>query len=96
LVDPRWLVFIYDPEQRLAPGAELISRDLGISAREAEIAVMLSMGRDLSGAATQLGISMHTMRTHLKNIFEKTGSHSQSDLIRRVLLSPAMHFGSKH
>src|ERR1700719_973062 len=78
--DPRWLVFVFDQEERVAPAATLISRDLGISAREAEIAAMLSMGFDLSGVATTLGISLHTARAHLKHIFEKTGSRSQRDL----------------
>jgi DNA-binding CsgD family transcriptional regulator len=93
-VDPRWLVFVFDPEQRVQPSAELISRELGISAREGEIAVLLSLGHTLSSIATRLGISLHTVRVHLKHVFEKTGSHSQNELIRRVLLSPAMHFAS--
>jgi DNA-binding CsgD family transcriptional regulator len=54
------------------------------------------MGRHLPSVAMSLGISMQTARVHLKHIFEKTGAHSQSDLVRRVLLSPAMHFGVKH
>ncbi|MDP9010349.1 MAG: helix-turn-helix transcriptional regulator [Pseudomonadota bacterium] len=91
--DPRWLVFIFDPERRLAPVAEFISRELGISAREGEIAVLLSLGHTLSSVATRLGISLHTVRVHLKHIFEKTGCHSQSDLVRLVLLSPAIHIG---
>jgi PAS domain-containing protein len=64
--DPRLLVFVFDPEERVAPAATLISRDLGISAREAEIAAMLSTGFDLSGVATTLGISLHTARAHSK------------------------------
>jgi DNA-binding CsgD family transcriptional regulator len=95
-VEPRWLVFVFDPEQRVQPSAELISRELGISAREGEIAVLLSLGNALSTIATRLGISLHTVRVHLKHIFEKTGVHSQGDLIRRVLLSPAMNFSGLH
>jgi DNA-binding CsgD family transcriptional regulator len=94
--EPRWLVFVFDPEQRVAPVAELVSRDLAISAREGEIAVLLSLGHTLSSVATRSGISLHTVRVHLKHIFEKTGVHSQSELIRRVLLSSAVHFTSKH
>jgi DNA-binding CsgD family transcriptional regulator/PAS domain-containing protein len=90
--DPRWLIFVFDPEHRVTPVSALVSSDLGISAREAEIAVLLAMGHQLANVATRLGISLHTVRVHLKHIFEKTGAHSQSDLVRRVLLSPAMHF----
>jgi DNA-binding CsgD family transcriptional regulator len=93
--DPRWLIFVFDPERRVAPVAELVSRQLGISAREGDIAVLLSLGHTLSSVATRLGISLHTVRVHLKHIFEKTGAHSQSDLVRRVLLSPGMHFTGK-
>jgi DNA-binding CsgD family transcriptional regulator/PAS domain-containing protein len=88
--DPRWLIFVFDPEHRVTPASALVSRDLGITAREAEIAVLLAMGHQLSSVAPRLGISMHTIRVHLKHIFEKTGAHSQSDLVRRVLLSPAV------
>ena len=42
--DPKWLVLVFDPEQRVAPVAELVSRELGISAREAEIAVCFHLG----------------------------------------------------
>jgi len=94
--DSRWLVLVFDPEQRVRPSAELVSRELGISAREGEIAVLLSLGHTLSSVATRLGISLHTVRVHLKHIFEKIGAHSQSEVIRRVLLSPAMHFSGKH
>jgi DNA-binding CsgD family transcriptional regulator len=88
--DPRWIVCVFDPETQL-PRVAAISRDLGVSTREAEIAALLSSGHDLLAIAAKLGISVHTIRTHLKHIFEKTGAHSQSDLVRRVLLSPAMH-----
>jgi DNA-binding CsgD family transcriptional regulator len=94
--DPRWIVCVFDPETHLLPAAAVISRDLRISAREAEIAVLLSTGRDLFSMAEELGISVHTIRVHLKHIFEKTGAHSQSGLVRLVLLSPAMHFGGNH
>jgi DNA-binding CsgD family transcriptional regulator len=89
--DPRWLVFILDPERRAEPAAAIIACDLGISEREAEIAALLAIGCDLSRISQRLGISIHTARSHLKHIFNKTGIRSQSDLIRRVLLSPAAY-----
>jgi DNA-binding CsgD family transcriptional regulator/PAS domain-containing protein len=94
--DPRWLIVVFDPEQRVAPAAALISRDLGISARESEIAVLLSTGHALCDIAARLGISLHTAKAHLKHIFEKTGVHSQCDLVRRVLLCSGVQFGGRH
>ena len=89
--DPRWLVFILDPERRAAPAAAIISCDLGISEREAEIAALLAIGYDLSRVSQRLGISVHTARSHLKHIFSKTGIQSQGDLLRRILTSPAAY-----
>jgi DNA-binding CsgD family transcriptional regulator len=88
-VDPRWLVFIYDPERRLTPTTEIVSRDLGLSGREGEIAALLAVGCDISNVSRRLGITLHTARSHLKHIFDKTGVRSQSDLIRRILTGPA-------
>jgi DNA-binding CsgD family transcriptional regulator len=91
--DPRWLVLVFDPERRTLPAADLISRDLGISNREAEVAAMLCTGCDLSNVALRLGISVHTARAHLKHIFGKTGIRSQNDLVRRIVIGPAAYAG---
>jgi DNA-binding CsgD family transcriptional regulator len=87
--EPRWLVFVFDPELRIAPAVEIVARDLGISEREAAVASLLAIGFDLSQISQRLGIRVHTTRSHLKHIFEKTGVRSQGDLIRRILASPA-------
>ena len=54
-----------------------------------EIAAMLVAGYTLRGAAERFGVNEHTVRAQLKSIFRKTGTHSQSDLIRRVMMGPA-------
>jgi DNA-binding CsgD family transcriptional regulator len=69
--------------------AQRIARDLGISDREAEIAVLLSTGADLPSVGRRLGISIHTVRAHVKHIFAKTGIRSQIELVRRILTGPA-------
>jgi DNA-binding CsgD family transcriptional regulator len=94
--DPRWLVFVSDPERRAEPLAETISDDLGISERESEIAALLAMGYDMSRISERLRISVHTTRSHLKHIFVKTGIRSQNDLIRRILTSPAAYAAHKN
>lgn len=88
--EPRWLLFIFDPETQVHADPDSIRLDLGISAREAELASLLAAGRTLELAAGQLGISFETVRAHLRSIFGKTGLHTQADLIRRVLSGPAV------
>ena len=89
--DPRGILFLFDPEHQLVPRSETLMQELGISPREAEIAVLLTLGSDLPQVAKRMHISIHTARTHLKNIYAKTGITSQAELVRRVATGPSAH-----
>lgn len=91
---PRWLVLLFDPEQRLLPTADVIARDLGITGREAELAAQLSLGLSLHQVSQRLGISIHTARVHLKSIYAKTGMNSQAQIVRRIVTGPAAQCGA--
>ena len=52
-----------------------------LSARELEILKQIACGQDANEIAAKLYISIHTFRTHRKNIMKKTGIHSTSELI---------------
>lgn len=56
-----------------------------ITAREREIMRGLVCFRRLSTVASQLGISVHTARNHLKSIFRKLDVHSQDELLQCVI-----------
>lgn len=92
--NPRYLLFVFDPERRASASVELVGQDLQISQREAEIAALLASGVSLNTIAKRLGISRHTARTHLKSVFAKTGFHSQADLVRRIITGPAARVSS--
>jgi DNA-binding CsgD family transcriptional regulator len=83
-----WVLLLFDPDRELPASTELIARDLGISGREAHIAGLLGSGLDIQAIARRLSISTHTVRTHLKAIFGKTGVRSQSELILRIRRGP--------
>jgi len=53
----------------------------------AEIAVVrgLLRGGDPRGIAATIGVSTHTVRSHLRSIFAKTGTRAQADLVRVLL-----------
>lgn len=89
--EPRWLLVVFDPDRRVRPSAELLARDLGISASEARVAALLAAGHSLRAVASRLGKSHHTVRAQVKSIFRRTGIGGQSELIRRVLLGPAIY-----
>jgi len=66
------------------PG-EVLVRLYGLTFAETRLIGLLAAGRSLDEAATALGISRATARTHLRHIFEKTGTTRQSQLMKLVL-----------
>ncbi len=52
-----------------------------LSPREREVLQLLVKGLDTDSLADRLGISPHTVRDHLKNVFRKTSSRSRSELL---------------
>lgn len=57
-----------------------------LTATESQLLAQLGNGLGPSDIASANGVSIHTVRTHLKHLFEKTGVSRQSELIR--LLAP--------
>ena len=51
-----------------------------LSDREQEIYRLLQQGKTRKEIASELGITVNTVRTHTKNIYRKTGAHAQSEL----------------
>ena len=50
----------------------------------------MAKAADLKALAEQQGVSVETVRSHLKSIFRKTGTRRQNELAARVLRSPAL------
>lgn len=57
----------------------------GLSVAQMDIAGRIANGSDLAGAASEMGISVNTARTHLRRMFDKTDARSQIDLLRLFL-----------
>lgn len=72
-----------DQETQLEP--EHLQQCFGLTPAEAAFAVEIAKGDGKPAAAERRGISFATARTHLSNIFEKTGTHRQAELIRLLL-----------
>lgn len=81
----RTAVFV-EPTQTRAP--ERLRRALmaayALTAREAELAVWLADGLDLSQVAATMGVSTEGVRTRLKVVYGKTGVRNQSALVSLV------------
>ncbi|MFO1351372.1 MAG: LuxR C-terminal-related transcriptional regulator [Gammaproteobacteria bacterium] len=52
-----------------------------LTSAQARLSGLIMAGQTLSQAAEQLKVSENTVRSHLKQIFQKTGAHSQMELV---------------
>jgi DNA-binding CsgD family transcriptional regulator len=55
-----------------------------LTRREEEVLRLLHDGLRTVDIARRLGISPHTVRDHLKNLYRKTGSSSRSELLNQL------------
>jgi DNA-binding NarL/FixJ family response regulator len=58
--------------------------DAALSARERDIGAALLRGESVTKVARTLGLSVHTVRNHVKSIYRKLGVHSQLELVARL------------
>ena len=56
-----------------------------LTAREQEVLRLLSLGHGSEYISEQLVISLYTARTHVRNIYSKTGVHSREELIQLIM-----------
>jgi DNA-binding CsgD family transcriptional regulator len=78
------VVFATDHESRGLRADELIAR-YRFTPTECSVARRLAAGVGLECIARELGISMNTVRGHLKQIFGKTRTHRQAELVCKLL-----------
>jgi DNA-binding CsgD family transcriptional regulator len=86
---PAAAAFISDPECQLETQVQTLGHLFALSHAEARLAAVLIKGCSLREASEELSVSLSTVRTHLKRLFEKTGTNRQATLIRAFLMSPA-------
>jgi len=88
VVDPqaRLLVQILLPEGPLSIDHTLLAGLFGLTPAEGRVACLIAAGIAPPRAATMLGVSHNTVRTHLARCYDKIGVGSQAALIR--LLTP--------
>lgn len=85
---PAVCVLISDPERPIrAPPVPHVQALFRVTQAEARLAVRLAAGESLRAAADELGITYGTARSRLTQLFRKTGTQSQSQLIRLLLTS---------
>ncbi|HTK17645.1 MAG TPA: response regulator transcription factor [Acidimicrobiia bacterium] len=79
---------VVSPNFRRPHGYTWPGHDLGLTARESEVAAFLSEGMSNRDMADALLISEHTVKSHLKAIFQKTGVASRAQAVARIAADP--------
>jgi DNA-binding CsgD family transcriptional regulator len=80
---PAAALFVLDPTADLRAQVARFGAKFGLTPAESRVLEEIIRGNGLPSAAARLKISGTTARTHADSILEKTGTHRQTELIRR-------------
>ncbi|MEZ4354791.1 MAG: hypothetical protein R3F16_14190 [Myxococcota bacterium] len=82
------VLFVGDPESRLASPLETLQQVYALTPAEARVAASLTSGESLEDFAERVGVAVSTVRWQLKQVQAKTGVRRQVDLVRLLLTGP--------
>ena len=82
---PAAILILVDREEKQRPDKEQLRRRFGLTNAEVSVALEILKGGGTKAAAVRLGILPSTVRSHLKQIFQKTGTVRQAELVRLLL-----------
>ncbi len=86
--DPAAVIFVGDPDRAVDVDEGRLRQLYGLTGAEARVAALLARGYRLDEIAEMLGVAYETTRKHLKQIFGKTNTARQSELVRMVMTGP--------
>ncbi len=79
------VIFIIDPEQRDVVSAEGMQLLFGLTDAENEVCKLLAQGQKIEDIGEARNVSPVTVKRQVSNLFTKTDTNSQTDLIRLAL-----------
>lgn len=88
------MLLIADPSRHVAPSVDILQSIYSLPPSEARILHFIVQGFSLQETAEKMEITESSARTYLKRVFFKTNTKSQPELIRSVLLTPALYKAS--
>jgi DNA-binding CsgD family transcriptional regulator len=92
ILDMKIVVLLNDT--RLIDGAIKTAGELyGLSDMQMRVAEEIARGNELTAIATNLDVSINTVRTHIRRMFERVGVNNQKALLKQLLSSQAPTIG---
>lgn len=88
--DGQVALFLVDSARRTRLSDAMLAQIFGLTPTESAVAGRLAAGERLDAIAGALGISQTTVSFHLRNIFGKTRTNRQADLIALMLCAPVL------
>lgn len=85
------LVLLVDTQQAPRLLASILSELFGLTPAEARLAMYIGSGKRPTEAADELAVSHNTVRCQLSNVFAKTSTRRQADLVRLLSLLDSLH-----
>lgn len=93
LSEPGWprsrraaaLVIVHDPASRFPARSDILRQTLDLPEGAAQLALALSGDDDLKTFAERQHITIHTARFHLRTALARTGTRTQTELVRLVI-----------
>jgi DNA-binding response OmpR family regulator/DNA-binding CsgD family transcriptional regulator len=82
------VLLLIDTDQRTKVSGDTLVRLYNLTPSETRVALMLIDGKRLDQIAEELDVAQTTIVFHLKNLFRKTETNRQADLIRVLLSVP--------
>lgn len=83
------MLFLTDPEKPPRISTDVLATIFSLTESESKLAAKIAAGATPDEAAAALDLTVSTVRTYLKQIFSKTGTSRQAELVKLILASPA-------
>jgi DNA-binding CsgD family transcriptional regulator len=83
---PTTALYLLDPDRDMHAMVGALCRAHGLTATESLLTMHLVAGATVEDAANRMRIRTQTARAYLKQIFAKTGTHRQAELVRALLI----------
>lgn len=87
---PHVALFISAPDDQRHIPESLLMDIFGLTPTEARVAGSLARCNRAADVAAELGVTQTTIAFHMRNLFQKTGTNRQADLIALIMAGPMM------
>jgi DNA-binding CsgD family transcriptional regulator len=86
---PLYRLYLYGRRCVGVPREQFLQAKFGLTPAETRLVLLLVKGESLESCAIALNIKYETARSALKSIFQKTGTHRQTELV--LMVSNLLH-----